>query len=104
MNSNDTRFIGPIRHEEHETNPLKLAILPVSLKGLEDALYLPEGYAFVSASYDERSRMLKILVSSEELPEVDEDRPLPEIDMIFQVEHMPNDPQTRRITARITHP
>lgn len=81
--------------------PLKLAVLPVTLEALQGVLYLPDGYQFVSVQYDVQSRILKFLVTSDELPEVQEDCVLSNISLRFHVEYLPEDSKFRYITAEV---
>jgi hypothetical protein len=81
---------------------VRQAKLAITLDALAGILHMPEGYRFISASYRETSRILDIVVASEDLPEVSELGNLPSLHLSFSVEVLPEDRQFKRITAEIS--
>ena len=85
-----------------EPKPLRLGILPLTASLLEDMYHLPEGYHIVGVSYDERYRVLNFTLASEQLPEVQDGRSLPQLQLYVTYETWPDAPtEYRKITTEV---
>jgi len=85
-----------------EPKPLRLGILPMMTSLLEDMFSLPEGYHIVGVSYDAYNRILNFTLTSEQLPEVEEGRTLPQLQIHVTSEAWPDaPPQYRKITTEV---
>ena len=78
------------------------AILKADLAAIAGAIYLPEQYKLVSATYDAQHRLINFLVESNELPEDKIDGlPLPTLLMHHTAETHPDDHRFRKITGKV---
>ena len=85
-----------------EPKALRLGILPVTTTLLEDMFCLPEGYHIVGISYDELYRILNFTLMSDNLPEVEDNRSLPQLSLHVTCETLPDQPhEYRKITTEM---
>jgi hypothetical protein len=86
-----------------EPKALRLGILPVTTTLLEDMFCLPEGYHIVhSISYDEQYRILNFTLMSDNLPEVEDNRSLPQLSLHVTCDWLPDQPhEYRKITTEV---
>lgn len=82
---------------------LHLGCLPLSVSLLEQMLALPDGCKIVSLHYNEADRRLNIVLSSDELPEVKEYHPLPQVSLHVTMDTLPDHPGYKRLTTEITY-
>lgn len=78
-----------------------LGALCVRAEVIEQALYLPDGYRIVDMAYSDSLRVLKLVLSSDELREVEDGELLPQLDLSITVEWYPPDPTYRRYSGTI---
>ena len=62
------------------------AILPLDLRGIADALQLPETHQLISVQYDMQRQQLSFLVESAEIPETQDYASLPTMSLHVKIE------------------
>src|SRR5437868_4551284 len=88
--------------EREEGEPLRMAILPMSVESLEHAYFIPSGYKVVGIHYDEFRRALNFVLIGDALPEVQEGCELPRVSLRVTVDTLADYPGYRRYTSEIT--
>jgi len=86
------------------SKPLRLGALSMSIETLESALLLPDGYKIVSLHFDAIRRRFNIILTSDELPEVQEESMIPYVHLQVTVSNLPNFPdlhEYRKLTTKI---
>lgn len=87
--------------EREEGEPLRMAILPMSVEVLEHAYFIPSGYKVVGIHYDELRRALNFVLIGDDLPEVQEGCELPRVSLLMTTETLDDHPGYRRYTPEI---
>ena len=80
---------------------MRVGVLPVRVEVLESALCLPDGYTIAGMEYEESMRTLKLIVSSDQLPEAQENSLLPMLNLWITVDQLPDNPEYRRYTSKV---